>query len=81
MMKVLVRMTGQLSTAISPVVAWALEDGKVVLVISVPRGNEPIYYASNIPYVRHLSTSRPAEPHEVINAVLTCSANFGPLAT
>ena len=40
-----------------------------MLAIEVPRGTQPVYYSRNTPYVRHLSQSRPAEPHEVIERV------------
>lgn len=60
---------GTIKPAITPVVKWAIESKLVVLIITVPKGPEPIYYSNNIPYVRHLSESRPAEPHEVIDRV------------
>ena len=65
--------------AITPVIKYAQEDGKNVLVIEVPRGTQPIYYSGNKPYVRHLTSSRPAEPHEVIEKVIEWS-NSSPLA-
>jgi hypothetical protein len=40
-----------------------------VLVVTVPKGSEPLYYSQGKPYLRHLTTSRPAEPHEVIALV------------
>ena len=55
--------------AITPVVKFAHEDEAVVLAIEIPRGTQPVYYNKNTPYVRHLSQSRPAEPHEVIERV------------
>lgn len=55
--------------AITPIVKFAEEEGLYVLDIEVPRGSQPIYYSSNTPYVRHLSSSRPAEPHEVIERI------------
>jgi hypothetical protein len=33
--------------------------------IIVPRGSEPLYFVSGIPYIRDLSTSRQAKPNEV----------------
>jgi len=41
--------------------------GKIILQIRVPKGSEPVYYINNIPYVRVLTTSRPATPVEVKN--------------
>jgi ATP-dependent DNA helicase RecG len=55
--------------SITPVVKFAMESEHVVLVIEVPRGRQPIYYNKNTSYIRHLSRSRPAEPHEVIECV------------
>lgn len=38
---------------------------KMVVQISIPKGSEPIYYLKRVPYVRRLTTSRPATPEEV----------------
>ena len=54
---------------ILPTVQWAITDGKVVLVLHVPKGNQPVYYVDRIPYIRNLTESRPAEPDEVVNLV------------
>ncbi|WP_421708592.1 helix-turn-helix domain-containing protein [Algihabitans sp.] len=61
--------SGNVRPAITPVIKFAKEDEAVVLAIEVPRGGQPVYYSRNTPYVRHLSRSRPAEPHEVIERV------------
>jgi hypothetical protein len=61
--------SGHVRPAITPVIKFAEEGGRVVLVIEVPRGKQPIYYSKHTPYVRHLSRSRPAEPHEVIERI------------
>ena len=61
--------SGNVRPAITPVVKFAQEGEAVVLAIEVPRGTQPVYYSRNTPYVRHLSQSRPAEPHEVIERV------------
>ena len=61
--------SGNVRPAITPVVKFAQEGGAVVLAIQVPRGTQPVYYSKYTPYVRHLSRSRPAEPHEVIERV------------
>lgn len=60
---------GNIKPAITPVVKFAQEDESIVLVIEVPRGSQPIYYSKHTPYIRHLSSSRPAEPHEVIERI------------
>ena len=60
---------GNVRPAITPIVRFGEEGNSVVLAIEVPRGGQPIYYSKHTPYVRHLSQSRPAEPHEVIERV------------
>ena len=65
--------TNNVKPAITPVIKFAQEEGKSVLVIEVPRGQQPVYYSDNKPYIRHLSQSRPAEPHEVIERILEWS--------
>lgn len=60
---------GSLKPAVTPRIAWAIESGQVVLVVTVPKGSEPLYYSQGKPYLRHLTTSRPAEPHEVVELV------------
>jgi ATP-dependent DNA helicase RecG len=61
--------SGAVRPAITPSAKFAVEDRKAVLVLSIPKGRQPVYYSNNIPYVRHLTTARPAEPHEVIELV------------
>lgn len=70
---------GTVKPAITPVVKWAVENGAHVLVVLVPRGSQPVYYSSNVPYVRHLTEARPAEPHEVIERIqeYLTTANIG----
>lgn len=60
---------GAIKPAITPVAKFAVEDGKIVLVLTIPKGKQPIYYSNNVPYLRHITESRPAEPHEVIELV------------
>jgi hypothetical protein len=60
---------GPVQPAVTPTVSFAIEEEKVVLVVSVARGDEPVYYCQRTPYLRHLTASRPAEPHEVVNLV------------
>ena len=66
--------SGNVRPSITPVVKFGQESEAVVLAIEVPRGNQPIYYSKFTPYIRHLSRSRPAEPHEVIELVAQWSA-------
>jgi len=60
---------GNLRPAITPVIKFAREKSSIVLAIEVPRGRQPMYYSKHTPYIRHLSQSRPAEPHEVIERI------------
>lgn len=60
---------GTVKPAITPVAKFAVENDLVVLVINVPHGRQPVYYSNNIPYVRHLTAARPAEPHEVLELI------------
>lgn len=60
---------GTVQPSITPSVSFALENGQVVLAIRVPRGPQPLYYSGHTPYVRHLTESRPAHPHEVVQCI------------
>ena len=60
---------GTIKPAITPVARFAVESDHPVLVLLVPKGSQPVYYSGNVPYVRHITESRPAEPHEVIELV------------
>lgn len=66
---------GTVKPAITPVAKFAVENELIVLVINVPHGKQPIYYSNNIPYVRHLTEARPAEPHEVLERITDFLAN------
>jgi hypothetical protein len=48
---------------------WAIEGDFVVLGIRVPKGREPLYYVNYQPFLRRTSSSRPAQPSEVVDAV------------
>jgi len=61
--------SGSLKPAVTPRVTWAIELNCVVLAVTVPKGYEPVYYSQGKPYLRHITTSRPAEPHEVVELV------------
>jgi hypothetical protein len=60
---------GPIQPAITPSIAFGTEAGLVVLAINVPKGDQPVYYCNGKPYIRHLSQSRPADPHEVLALV------------
>lgn len=65
------RIAGITSNAIRPSLLVTVELFKVgekkIIQIKVPKGSEPVYYVRNIPYIRDLTTSRPATPLEVKN--------------
>ena len=60
---------GTIKPAVTPVARFAVESGAAVLVLIVPRGSQPVYYSNDIPYIRHITQSRPAEPHEVVDLI------------
>lgn len=55
--------------SITPIAKFARDAERIVLVLSIPKGSQPVYYANDVPYVRHLTSSRPAQPHEVIELI------------
>ena len=61
--------SGSIKPAVTPRATWAIESGRIVLAVTVPKGSEPVYYSQRRPYLRHITTSRPADPHEVIDLV------------
>jgi ATP-dependent DNA helicase RecG len=61
---------GPVKPSITPTAAFARNGQQIVLMLTIPKGSQPIYYSKHVPYVRHLTSSRPAEPHEVIELVL-----------
>lgn len=58
---------GTIKPSITPTVKFAVEDERSVLILLIPKGSQPIYYNNHTPYIRHITESRPAEPHEVID--------------
>lgn len=56
--------------SITPDVRFAYLDGRPVLAIKITKGDAPIYYANNVPYVRQLTAARPAQPQEVIDLIV-----------
>ena len=60
---------GTVKPAITPRVSFATEGSLIVVVVLVPKRSQPLYYSEGRPYLRHLSESRPAEPHEVVDRV------------
>lgn len=72
--QLLARIEGICANVVRPMVMpklrFAVIDGAVVLAITVPKGEAPVYYSNNVPYVRQLTSSRPAEPQDVIDLIL-----------
>lgn len=56
--------------AVTPRVRFAVAEGRVVAVIDIPKGSQPIYYSANIPYLRQITAARPMAPDEVVEHVL-----------
>ena len=71
--EILRRLEGICANAVKPSITpsakFAGTASCATLVITVPKGSQPIYYANHVPYLRHITSSRPAEPHEVIALV------------
>lgn len=61
---------------VRPNLSWASANGTGVLVITVEKGAEPLYYVDSRAYLRHDTVSRPATPAEVQAATLV-SAHGG----
>jgi ATP-dependent DNA helicase RecG len=60
---------GPIQPSITPSPSFAEESDLIVLVLRIPRGNQPVYYCQHVPYVRHMTEARPARPDEVIERV------------
>lgn len=69
------RVIGTCTHSIRPPVTPAVEfieiDSHWLMSIQVHKGTAPLYYVNNVPMLRHLTSSRPAEPQEVIDKVLS----------
>lgn len=50
---------------VRPHISWASANGVGILVITVEKGAEPLYYVESRAYIRHYTVSRPATPTEV----------------
>ena len=65
------RIAGITTEAIKPSISVKLDryqvGNKTIIQINVPKGPEPAYYVDNIPFIRVLTTSRPATPLDVKN--------------
>jgi ATP-dependent DNA helicase RecG len=56
--------------SVTPRLRFASVKGRTVLAIDVPKSDAPLHYVAGVPYVRQITTSRPAEPQEVIDHIL-----------
>jgi hypothetical protein len=73
--------SGVVKPAIIPSARFAVDGGRPLLVLSVPRGSQPVYYCHEKPYLRNITESRPAQPHEVVELVrewIVSTAQAGP---
>lgn len=61
---------GPIAPSVTPSVQFAVVNGKVVAAVRVSRGPAPVYYASNIPYLRQVTAARPMKPDEVVDAIV-----------
>lgn len=61
--------TEVVAPSLTPSISFLQEAGQTVMAISVAKGPEPVYYCDGRPYLRHLSESRRARPHEVVRKV------------
>jgi hypothetical protein len=57
--------TGKINPRVRVKVTFMEKESKIGVKIDVPKGIDPIYYVGNIPYLRDLTSSRPATPDEV----------------
>lgn len=55
---------------VRPDISWACANGVGILVITVEKGTEPLYYVESRAYIRHDTVSRPATPAEVRTATV-----------
>jgi len=62
--------TGIVRPSANVSVSFVPHRDKTVVRIFVPKGADPVYYVRNVPYLRHLDKSRPADPHEVEGLIL-----------
>lgn len=60
------------SIPVRPQIGWTSANGLGVLVITVEKGSEPLYYVDSRAYIRHGTVYRPATASEV-RAALTAS--------
>jgi hypothetical protein len=75
------RIQGICSGVVAPSISigsgFAVTGNTTILVLNIPKGPEPIYYVKGRPYLRHITESRLAEPHEVVQLVRSWIAAHG----
>ncbi|MBA4097645.1 MAG: hypothetical protein C0484_12875 [Rhodospirillum sp.] len=78
------RLEGVCKNVVKPPVTPKIEvvaiDDALILVVRVPRGDAPLYFVDGVAIVRHLTSARPAEPHEITQLVLSRSRASGLLS-
>lgn len=79
---IIARIEGICSNGIKPPIIpshrFAYVNDRVVVALDVPKGASPVYYVGGVPYVRQMTTARPAEPQEVIDLILLWNTARGP---
>lgn len=69
--EVLNRLAGITRSSVKPPITVTpyfidiIEEDMTILRIDVPKGTEPLYFSSNVPYIRNLSTSDVATPDQI----------------
>jgi hypothetical protein len=62
---------------VRPQINWASANGRGVLVVTVEKGSESLYYVDGRAYIRHGPVSRPATPAEIRAALVPAAATEG----
>ncbi len=61
-------------------ILYATSEGKVVAALAVQKGDQPVYWANERPYLRDQTSSRPMQPDDVIQAISRWLSRRGPPA-
>ncbi len=62
---------------VRPKISWASTNGIGVLVVTIKKGTESLYYVDGRAYIRHGPVSRPATPAEIRAALVPAAAAEG----
>ncbi|MFC1481767.1 helix-turn-helix domain-containing protein [Candidatus Neomarinimicrobiota bacterium] len=60
---------GPIKPSITPKLSFVDHSDGTVLAITIESVDQPVYYSKHVPYIRHITQSRPAEPHEVFEII------------